>query len=456
MIDCKILIPLEKVVNAALLDSYETAGKSKELFYHFAARGLKKLQQEQLRVGLTRVMLRVNHNTKTATLPPDFDGELFVGIVENGRRVPVSVDTSLVPYEIPTIEIENACVDCGQDKAICNDMTVTESTEIVIVNNLPFEQTTIKKLYPDGTYYLEVNTPYFNMVTSAVEYVPIKKFVTKFDLKKCGCVEVNEENLHKIKSCCPDVYACHFSVCGNYTGSGLGGYLILEDLGLIQLDYNFRYDYIYLEYRSFMQKINGQYVVPQVAFETLVEWTKYKSVQNKKNVSRGDKSDYLNSYRRERDNMEKIMGRITLDSIIDSARRVPNFDLDWGIGRTTCRSTSNNFVSQITSSPVSDICISALPPNTNVGNANGKHISPFQLAVIAGDIPNTGVPVDGQFTYTNEGLIGALSLNVILVNENNETTLSGQFSFNPVTGTITRVNPWVILDRLIVSFAKLV
>lgn len=459
MTDCngydKRLIPLSRVVNAALIDSYEDVGKSREIYSHWTARGVRKLQKEALRLGIKRVLLTVNHNTKTATLPPDCDDVQFVGYIENGVKVPLTIGNNLInDASIEDIPCEDACPKCNEDKGICNDLTVSEEEEIVIVNSGNYTKTTIKKLYPNGDYYLETTIPYYNTVTVAVEYVTTKEFIVALDLKSCGCPERTEENIEKIRCCNSDVYDCYYSGCSTACDSSIGGYKIFPESGLIQLDYRFKKEKVYIEYVGFMPKVNGQYAIPEVAFETLVAWVKWKSVENRRNILPYERDFIFKNYRRERCNMEKMMGRISLSSIINAINQTPKFDIDLGYGHSTgCIGTSNEYVSQITSSKVSDDVCSSV--NASCGTNNGTtHVTPFQLAVIAGN--GSGTPVAGEYTYTNLGLVGALNLNSIIINNNNETTLNGDFTFNSITGTITRINPWIAGDTLIAAFAKLV
>ncbi len=458
MTDCKLdkMIPIERVVNSALIDSYETAGKSKELFFHWAARGLKKLQREYLKTGVRRVLLPVNHSTKTATLPPDFDGEIFVGVIDaRGHKIPLSID-SYIASASSMIEIpcDDACEKCNQSKSICNDLTTTEETEVIIVNGNAYEKTTIKKLYPNGDYFLEVNTPYYNTVTESVEYVPVKSFITALSLKSCGCLDTTEENIEKLKSCNPDVYSCYYAPCDSLCDSKNGGYMVFEETGLIQLDFGFRFKQLYVEYNGFMAKKNGQYLVPEVAFEALVEWTKFKAIQNKKNVLISDRNNQFQHFTREAGNLEKILGRATLSSIIAAVRSVPVFDIEYRYGSSVCCGTSNPYVTEITSATVSDTCSSSVSAKTS--GCSDKCLRPFQIAVVASLTGEGGVPIDGLYTYANSGLENAINMEVIIVNENNETQKAGHFTFDAPTGTITRTSPWVDGDRLIASFAKMV
>lgn len=68
---------------------------------------------------------------------------------------------------------------------------------------------------------------------------------------------------------------------------------------------------------------------------------------------------------------------------------------------------------------------------------------------------NAGSPVNGTYTYTNTDLIGGTDLSFILVNRVPEFS-GDDFSFNPSTGTITRVNPWVTGDVVVIPYNQLV
>ncbi len=445
------LVPLSKVVNSALLTGYQDAGKSKELYTHFAGRAAKKLQTETFHIGKQRALLTVNHSTKTATLPIAFDEEVFVGYIENGQRVSLRRNTNLI-NEATTEEItcEDSCPKCQQDKGICNDLETTETEEVVIVNGTTVTKTVIKKLYPNGDYFLETTTPYYNTVTETVEYATTKEFIVALSLKSCGCLDTSDENLRKVQSCSPDVYNCYFSSYCGTCDTDLGGYRILPESGLIQLDYRFDKDQLYIEFNTTLPRIRGQYVVPSYSFETMVKLINFMAVEGNRSVPLQEREWRFNHYRIERGNMEKVMGRVSLANIIKIVNSVPKFD--WELKNdfpTTCRATSNPYISEITSSNVCETAAVSCPTNSI-----GQKLTPFQLAVKVG--LGSQAPIEGEFTYQNDGLIGALNLETILVGKNDETQIDGDFTFDPVTGTITRVNPWNDGDSLIAGFAKLV
>ena len=454
MSECTLnkMVSINKVVNAAMVDTYAEIGKTKERYLHWAARGVKKLNRESLKVGKRKVLINVHPNTKTAVLPPDFGSETFVGVIDSmGYKIAMKLKNDLTnESSITEIECEDKCSKCNQDKAICEDMEVSETTETVVINGQSAVVTVLKKLYPDGRYYLETTSPYWNTVTEAIEYATIKEFISELDLKPCGCLETTEENLQKIKNCNIDVYNCYFAPCSNVCNQNIGGYKVFEETGMLQLDYHFPFDKVYIEYMGTMPKINGQYAIPEVAFETLVQFVKFKAVENRSNITVHERTWYFQNYLRERGNMMKNMTKVSLSQIINAVRRLPRFEIDWSSDcPTTCKPTTSPYVSQITSSDCSANVIAATEC------CDKKILTPFQLAVEAG--MGEGTPVLGLTTYQNNELIGAVNLNFIIVDNNIESAISGSFTFDAVTGTIDRSpNIWVEENRLIAPFAKFI
>lgn len=447
------VVPLSRAVNAAIIDAYEDVSKSREQYTHWGARVLKTLTKQNLKGKKNRVLLAVNHATKTATLPSDFNVEQFVGFIDHhGKRVPLTMNTALINEEsVEDVPCEDACEKCNQNKSICNDLEVTESEEVVEVNGQSAVKTTIKKLYPNGDYFLEINNPYWNYVTEAVEFATTKDFIANFDLKDCGCLNNTIENEEKIKCFCPDVYGCYYSSCSNVCDRDLGGYNILPEMGLIQLSHKFRYDKLYIEYTGFLQKVRGQYVLPEVAFEAVVEGIKLKAVKNKPNIPMNTKLYYENNYNNAVGDMRKIMGRIPLQTIINAVTRVPKFDITFDYNNDCCYPTKYSEVSQLKSNVSDNFCQSNGVSCTT--SSTGKILTPFQLVVVAGNGENT--PVEGENTFYHPDLVGAVNVGNIIVQNSNENKVN-DFSFNAEDGILTRNNQWTNGDVLIISYAKFV
>lgn len=445
----KKLVPLSKVVSAVILDLYEDAGKMQQLVFYWAARELKLMQRESIKSGTRRVLITVNQNTRTASLPPDFDTETFVGYIKNGKKIPIPLRTNLVnDNSITTIECEDTCTVCGQDASICNDLTVTESEEVVVVGDSTAIKTTIKKLYPDGSYFLETTYPYWDYTNSVIAYATTKEFIATIDLKDCGCINPTVENIETIQNCCYDCYCNHFMTCSTTCDRDKGGYAIFEEAGLMQFDYNFRETQVYLEYRGFIPKLNGQLAVPEVSFEALVEATKFRVIEGKRNVPNQEKLFRLSMKNTARKAMVKVMNRLSLDDIIHAINLTPKFD--W-----TCPSW--NDYSPVTTTVTTITNSNACDTSTVSCSSSNPVLTPFQIAVKVPEATISGLPVAGVSTYQNDVLIDGLNLEYIIISDNIYTKQMGQFTFDSVTGTIDiSPNIWVVDDVLIANFNKMV
>lgn len=323
------MVPLVKVVKAAIVDMYEDMGKTQQLYSHWAARGLSKLQNEgAFNCGRRRALLKVNRNTLTSTLPLDCGGVLFAGYInEDGLKAPVRMKSDLVWAENIQMPEETKCKKCNQNKSICDNLSITQQTNIISINGSLYEETVTKKLYPNGDYYIETETPTLNLETNSVEIEEHKRFVSNIDLKECGCPDDSPENLSVISRYIPEVYATCYNHPICHAPKYNGSIDILEDMGVIVVSPDYPFPYLYIEYRAFMPKVNGQYVVPLVAFETLVNWTKFKSIENKRGVSVTEKQWTFQNYTRERNNMEKVNGKVYLSQIVQAFGLTPKFIL---------------------------------------------------------------------------------------------------------------------------------
>jgi hypothetical protein len=320
-------------VNAALRDSFEDVSKSKEAFYHWGARGLKVLLQETFNIGVRRVLLPVNRNTMTAAMPLDFSSEVFVGVVDDGYRMPMVGNSRIASdYSMTEVACETKCEKCNQDTTICEEMETVIETEEILFGSIPATKTTVKTLHPDGSYYLEVTTPYWDTESQKIEYSTEKTFIEKFDMKECGCLETTPENIEKIQCCCPEIYGCYYTPCDPINTRNLGGYMIYPDAGIIQLERKFPLDKLYLEYKTFMTKSGGEYLVPAIAFETLVQWILVKNIDGRKNTPVYDKQWRVSQYEAARKSMNKARWKISLEVIIQASRSVPRFDIGWEKG----------------------------------------------------------------------------------------------------------------------------
>lgn len=457
--DCTIenrtLVPLSKAVAASIIDTYGDIGKLEQRNTHWAARELKKLYNEVLPKKRNKVLLTVNANTHTATLPEDFDEETFVGIIDSrGYKIPLKLNPNLPDLKnIESPDCEDKCPKCQQDKNICNDLVVTQETSLVVINAVTYEKTIVKKLYPNGDYYLETTTPTLNIDTDTVEYVVNKEFIVNFDLKPCGCLETTETNLTNLQIFCSDIYSCYYAPCDYRCSTDYGSYNIFVENGLIQFNTNYRFTKVYMEYNGFIQKVRGQYMIPQVAFETVVEGTKYRQIKNKMNVPQQTIREWFANYMRERGNMVKNLTKISLSNLVSSTKLIPKFDIDYNDdwygyfcnGTDTSFNTSSGSTVAVSTDSTGQCCITN--PTTIINR------TAYTLNVKVDGL--TGSPVNGSSTYQNNVLKGATDLVYLFLAKQVLTILDGDFTFDSVTGTIDiSPNVFVTDDTLIAHYNK--
>jgi hypothetical protein len=420
-------------------------------------------------------LLPVNRNTFTAPLPPDYDGFLFGGIInEQGYKVPIKTRSDIVIADAIEVDMGELCAKCSQRKAICEDLYVSQEENIIMINNVPYTETIIKKLLPNGDYYEERNTPTLNLDTGLITYESSQDFITNFELQECGCLSTDQENLDKLNEFCPDIYSTYFAPMDK-SGCAVdfGAFRIMEEVGLIAFDQSFPFDWFYLEYNGFLPKANGIYLVPEVAFETLVNLTKFLSVQNKKSVPLSERNWYFQNYTRERGNMNKRLRRISLSQIIHSIGLTPRFAFNVDGGwyscynsyTMNCRKTKTSKLSQSCGVPQPQLIQTIYKTEQITNEIVHRHFK-FEVgdAVIvdaeSGAIINFAQPLgdtETQMTFLEEGVKEG-SVAVIVNNVPLNPNEAGELSYSIVYGlngfTITMSEGANLGDKYQIKYTK--
>ena len=159
-------------------------------------------------------------------------------------------------------------------------------------------------------------------------------------------------------------------------------------------------------------------------------------------------------YRTARSALDKEMGLVSLDAIMQSISLIPKFDVSY---KFRMDRTGSMATPEIVSAAVKDeACIASASAATGGGSSLKGYLAPFSLSVIVGNGTNT--PQSGVFTFTTPSLVGALNINHIIVNNNNESKDYGDFTFDTVTGTLTKTNgnAFQTGDVIIIPYAKII
>lgn len=392
-------VPITGIVKRAVLDSWGDINRDHARYLAWAIDGLKKLCRETLKSsGKRYAILNINKNLNSAVLPCDFKEEIFVGLIDNcGQKVPLNVNPNivnnfLIENEEPCDQSCHAKCNC-YPKQICNDLQTTQIINKIIIKDVEYDQTVTMTLLPNGEYYKVTTTPVYNTALDAVQYIDKKEYITTFDTETCGCIKQTDTNQHLIAACNWDAYCCYCTSC-TQSNTDFGGYKIFYETGTIHFDGAMIYDKVYLEYRGTLPKSGNEYLVPEVAYETLIEYTKHKAIANKKGVSRWERLDQFDSYTRERNNMTKVMGRMKFSDILHAALLVPQFNYNSNGCYTPARVSSGGGAD---TSPRQ-----VFVTNTQYVNVPSPPVLPSKPTVIRVE----GSEMEGGITYKNHSLAG--------------------------------------------------
>jgi len=292
--DLRTFVPVNKIGRRAAADMYEDFDKVEARYALWTVDGLKKLTRETLKSPMRRAILKVNKYLNNAVLPCDFKSELGVYIINScGEKVPLTINPNIVNAHLITeYPCESECeAKCGcLPKQLCADIQTTQVKNVIRIGDTDYEETVTSQLLPSGEYRIVTTTPYEDLHNGGIRYDDKIEYVTDFDTAACGCITPSERNLAKLEAVCWDAFCCYCAPCvpGN---SEFGGYNIFEENGTIHFDGALASDKIYLEYRGALPKHGNEYLIPEVAYDTLVQWTKWCSIANKKGVPKWERDD---------------------------------------------------------------------------------------------------------------------------------------------------------------------
>jgi hypothetical protein len=394
---------ITQVVKRAALDTYSNYEEVKARYNAWAIDGWKELNVQAVKSNKRSVLLPINKNTRIAKLPDDYVEHIFVGFIDNcGTKVSLSLKNNIVDtsnlQEIPLEDCcDKGCNNC-YSKALCRDLNKTQTIETIYIFENPYQKTITTTLMPTGEYYVETITPMWDMATSTVIYVHNKEYKATLELEVCGCIKQTSTNENKLKEHCYDSWCCHCTGCAD-SSYDLGGYKIFPENNIIQFDSVRNYTKCYLEYRGALPMVDGDLIVPEVVFETLVAKVKHNSIKNKKGINRGDKQDYWQDYLIKYGNMEKILGRVsTLAQITQALMKTPKFDTG---DYDSCYSPSEWSGNTTASNNIQTAEVAA-PQNTHSVTPNPNPV------IISRDVlVYKYIGIGGEVQFSSASLIGA-------------------------------------------------
>lgn len=167
--------------------------------------------------------------------------------------------------------------------------------------------------------------------TPEIETVCYEEFICHAEVEECGCVTLTDTQIDMIANCCSFFCAATERQRKNKDfGQSLAqpkGYFGEFNLnayeGVIQLNLEYQYDTVFLEYYTCNNVDSKDYQIPAQAEEALVAYIKFRYKFNKSNVSMGEKvmaqKDWLNQKRL----LKQLLNPIRMAEILESMRVFP-------------------------------------------------------------------------------------------------------------------------------------
>lgn len=309
------------IVRRVAMDMREDYDSIKARCYVWAISGIKKLYRENRFSKKRYAILTVNKALRNVVLPEDCREITFIGYIDgNGMRVPIHpnneiVNTPFIPEYGCDIACDSGCVGC-YPKSICNDLEKVFSKEAIAIEGGIYYKEIKRTILSSGEYFEETRTPYWDTENTRIAYHEEERYITKFDVEKCGCIKTTEENKECLKRVSYDTYCCYCSsVCDNYK---LIGYKVFWETGTLSFDNTINFDKLYIEYTGCIPKVGNEFVVPEIAIESIIEYVKWCSVRDNKSIDRGTKRDYFERWKMESENLDIVKNRINFYDIINA------------------------------------------------------------------------------------------------------------------------------------------
>jgi hypothetical protein len=318
-----------EVIKAAASDLGEDYEKVKGRFMSLTVRSYDKLNRGIVKDGGRQALLTINQHTNTAVLPCDFKEETFIGFIDDcGLKYPLRLKSGIV--DMSNIEDKGCQTGCGEctscyPNTICNDIKTTPTVNKVLVNGVLRDELVYTSVLPNGEVYIETETPYYDTVDEEVKYRKKKEYAAKLETEKCGCVKKTPENDAVIKSTCYDYWCRCCTVCKDGPFD-LGGYNVFPETNIIKFDSLVDFEKVYIEYRSGIPKSGNEYLIPDIAFDTIVEMVKELAERNRKNVPGQQKRMNRESVLIEVENMKQVMMRTSVAVLHEILNRTPRID----------------------------------------------------------------------------------------------------------------------------------
>lgn len=221
----------------------------------------------------------------------------------------------------PYVDVTKKCT-CNNDLKNCIESNET-ITENIVLYGTSYTKKTKTKVYSNGDVYIETSTPYEKLDEDGsdknhiVEMIDEKKLICKLSIKECGCIEVSQENLKTIESCCcqETINQCN-KICNDYFTQPNDIYLSQNDGGYFSYSEPNRHVYLYgsipsqviVNFQTTGESEEDE-LIPNYAFMAFVKGMDWINSRYSKTMNRLEKRQYEEEYASEKSKLELKLPR---------------------------------------------------------------------------------------------------------------------------------------------------
>lgn len=315
-------VTIDEIVKAALSDIYDDQQVHYERFEFLAIRGWRELNLFVIK-SVKKVFLTVDPTTNTVSLPPDFIRYSFIGYINHcDERVPLDFNPDIAN----NLDKPSCDCKCGCANPLCKEIKYDLAEETIIIGGNPYTKT-VKRMILKNSYIEESSIPvpvYENVggvaTITSVKYETSSKELCALEVKPCGCLESTTRNVRNLTAC-----GCASLCCNAHSEE----FNIFPEARIIQI-HNNTLRKIYLEYYGDLPCLDGEYLVPEIAFEAIVAWIKWMAVEDKRGISETAIRRKYDRWIAARKNLRKIKHGSTINNIINALTSLPSFAITGG------------------------------------------------------------------------------------------------------------------------------
>ena len=267
-----------------------------------------------------------------------------VGCLDNCNKYVAYTNFNSMP-NVEDLDVKSVC-NCKQGIKECIE-TYEKIEDDVILPSGTFTKTTIKKVLSNGDVYTYTNTPMENLDANgvvlpppspAVVYVDDETYVCRLDINECGCVQLSQENLFKINSCCTEATIVNCSnVCKTFfiqpnaqviTKNEDGYYSYEEKTRTVFLYGNIK-DKVLMNFQTKGDSLDEE-KIPDYAMLAFIAGMDFWNSRYSKTMNRFEKNEMERAYKMAKTDLEMMLPRNNFQ-IEDIDKNSVNTFSKWGV-----------------------------------------------------------------------------------------------------------------------------